>query len=198
MGCRLWGHTESAMTERLTRFATLTSLSRLGQWQWQQDSPLLSPDRRPSLCSSPWAPAPSLVSPLITFCSHHTTLPLLQPPHQAGPCLGVPAWPPGPRATSLEAFPGPCHPAPFLTLSLLPEMFCLQLGSLSRLRTAGGRGLGFLAHWHSAHTRGSQSVALGTWNASLGGTSGPLTSLFAFQPNWSPASCLSPCSSSSA
>ena len=140
----------------------------------------------------------SLVSPLISFCSLHATLPLLHPPHRAGPCLGVPAWPPGSRATSLEAFPGPCHPSPSLKPSLLPEMFCLQLGSPSRLRTAGGQGLGFPAHWHSTHTRGSQSVALGTWNASLGGASGPLTALFVFQLNWSPAFCSSPCSSSSA
>lgn len=49
---------------------------------------------------------------------------------------------------------------------------------------------------NSAHQR-FPGVALGTWNASLGGTSGPLTSLFAFQPNWSPASCLSFISSSS-
>ena len=140
--------------------------------------------------------APAHLSGLI---SHLFLLPPRHPPpHRAGPCLRVPAWPPGSQATSSEAFPGPCHPAPSLAPSLLPEMFCLQLGSPSRLRTAGGWGLGVLAHRHSAHTRGSQSVVPGTWNASLGGTSGPLTALFALQPNWSPASCLSPCSSSSA
>lgn len=152
----------------------------------------------PQLLTVGSAPAHLSGLSLISFCSHHATLPLLRRPHRAGPCLGVPSWPPGSRATSSEAFPGPCHPAPSLAPSLLPEMFCLQLGSPSRLRTAGRWALGVLAHGHSAHTRGSQSVVLGTWNASLGGTSGPLTALFALQPNWSPASCLSPCSSSSA
>lgn len=92
-------------------------------------------------------------------------------PTKLGPVLGSLSGLLATRPTGhlLRGLPPP-HPgkgrpqAPFPPCTLCYTVLCHLKCSVcpSRLRTAGGQGLGFLVHGHSAHTSGSQSVVLGT------------------------------------
>lgn len=123
------------------------------------------------------APAPAdLPGHIPTPCSSvhappHSPRSSCADPTKLGPVLGslsglLATRPTGHLRRGLPP-PHPCKSRPqasFPPCTLCYTVLCYPKCSVcpSRLRTAGGQGLGFLVHWHSAHTSGSQSMVLGT------------------------------------